>query len=172
MFCNGMVTLLELAAAPGCDVLLTGGTPQRGNHEPRLEIYSPRMEQRLLGVSYSVGSGVLNVTAPPNGNIAPPGCYMLFLLNNARALGCQVRETLALRPEPGAYNNYQPRNVRHDQRGWLRLVLGNPQRSNLDRVGDSFPWGERVDLIHLVPQRRDRSSGGVLQIGAPGTRRR
>jgi hypothetical protein len=49
MFCNGMVTLLELAAAPGCDVLLTGGNPQRENREPRLEIYSPRMEHRLLG---------------------------------------------------------------------------------------------------------------------------
>ena len=41
------------------------------------------MEQRLVGMSYTVGSGVLNVTAPPNGNIAPPGYYMLFVLNNA-----------------------------------------------------------------------------------------
>jgi PKD repeat protein len=41
------------------------------------------MEQRLVGLSYTVGSGVLNVTAPPNGNIAPPGYYMLFVLNTA-----------------------------------------------------------------------------------------
>jgi hypothetical protein len=41
------------------------------------------MEQRLVGLSYTVGSGVLNVTAPPNGNIAPPGYYMLFVLNSA-----------------------------------------------------------------------------------------
>jgi galactose oxidase-like protein/PKD domain-containing protein len=41
------------------------------------------MEQRLVGVSYTVGSGVLNVTAPPNGNIAPPGYYMLFVLDSA-----------------------------------------------------------------------------------------
>jgi hypothetical protein len=41
------------------------------------------MEQRLVGVSYTVGSGVLNVTAPPNGNIAPPGYYMVFVLNTA-----------------------------------------------------------------------------------------
>src|SRR5438094_408372 len=41
------------------------------------------MDQRLLKVSYTVGSGVLNVTAPPNGNIAPPGYYMLFVLNSA-----------------------------------------------------------------------------------------
>jgi hypothetical protein len=39
------------------------------------------MDQRLVGLSYSIGGGVLNVTAPPNGNIAPPGSYMLFILN-------------------------------------------------------------------------------------------
>jgi hypothetical protein len=41
------------------------------------------MEQRLVGLSYTVGDGVLNVTSPPNGNIAPPGYYMLFVLNTA-----------------------------------------------------------------------------------------
>jgi hypothetical protein len=41
------------------------------------------MDQRLVGLSYAVGLGALNVTAPPNGNIAPPGYYMLFILNSA-----------------------------------------------------------------------------------------
>jgi PKD repeat protein len=41
------------------------------------------MDQRLVGLSYTVGSGVLNVTAPPNGNLAPPGYYMLFVLDTA-----------------------------------------------------------------------------------------
>lgn len=41
------------------------------------------MEQRLVGLAYAAGDGVLNVTAPPNGNIAPPGYYMLFVLNSA-----------------------------------------------------------------------------------------
>jgi hypothetical protein len=41
------------------------------------------MEQRLVGLSYTAGNGVLNVTSPPNGNIAPPGYYMLFVLNAA-----------------------------------------------------------------------------------------
>jgi hypothetical protein len=39
------------------------------------------MDQRLVGMSFTRGSGSLTVTAPPNGNIAPPGYYMLFLLN-------------------------------------------------------------------------------------------
>ena len=47
------------------------------------------MEQRLIGLCGAspqpacVGSGQLNLTTPPNGNIAPPGYYMLFLLDSA-----------------------------------------------------------------------------------------
>jgi galactose oxidase-like protein/PKD domain-containing protein len=41
------------------------------------------MEQRLVGLSFTAGSGVLNVSAPPNGNIAPRGYYLLFLLNTS-----------------------------------------------------------------------------------------
>ncbi len=40
------------------------------------------MDQRMVGMSFTAGSGSLTVTAPPNANIAPPGYYMLFLLNN------------------------------------------------------------------------------------------
>jgi len=41
------------------------------------------MDQRQVGLSFTVGSGNLTVTAPPNSNIAPPGFYMLFLLNTS-----------------------------------------------------------------------------------------
>ena len=41
------------------------------------------MDQRNVGLSFTVGAGVLNITGPPNSNIAPAGYYMLFLLNNA-----------------------------------------------------------------------------------------
>jgi len=41
------------------------------------------MEQRLVELSFTAGAGVLTATAPPNGNIAPPGFYMLFILNSA-----------------------------------------------------------------------------------------
>src|ERR1051325_12242135 len=37
-------------------------------------------EQRLVGLSFSVtDSTTLTATAPPNGSIAPPGYYMVFL---------------------------------------------------------------------------------------------
>jgi hypothetical protein len=40
------------------------------------------MDQRMVGMSFTAGSGSLTVTAPPNANIAPPGYYMLFILNS------------------------------------------------------------------------------------------
>ncbi|HXT19742.1 MAG TPA: galactose oxidase-like domain-containing protein [Thermoanaerobaculia bacterium] len=41
------------------------------------------MEQRLVGLNFTTGAGALNVTAPADGNLAPPGYYMLFILNSA-----------------------------------------------------------------------------------------
>jgi hypothetical protein len=40
-------------------------------------------DQRFVGLSFTKGSGVLTVTAPPNPAVAPAGYYMLFLLNSA-----------------------------------------------------------------------------------------
>ncbi len=40
------------------------------------------MDQRMVGLSFTAGSGTLSVIGPPNGNIAPPGYYMLFLVNS------------------------------------------------------------------------------------------
>ena len=39
--------------------------------------------QAFYSATFSKGSQLINVTAPPNGNYAPPGFYMLFLLNGA-----------------------------------------------------------------------------------------
>lgn len=41
------------------------------------------MEQRLVGLSFSASGGVLQAHAPANGNLAPPGYYLLFILNTA-----------------------------------------------------------------------------------------
>jgi Domain of unknown function (DUF1929)/Glyoxal oxidase N-terminus/PKD domain len=41
------------------------------------------MDQRYVGLSFSTSAGVLNITGPPDGNIAPPGYYMLFIVNNS-----------------------------------------------------------------------------------------
>jgi hypothetical protein len=40
------------------------------------------MGQRFVGLSFSASTGSLTVTGPPSGNIAPPGFYLLFLINS------------------------------------------------------------------------------------------
>jgi hypothetical protein len=40
------------------------------------------MEQRLLHLSFTQGTGGLNVTSPANPNLSPPGYYMLFIVNS------------------------------------------------------------------------------------------
>jgi hypothetical protein len=41
------------------------------------------MDQRLVGMHFTAGVGKLTVTVPFNAYIAPPGYYMLFLVNNS-----------------------------------------------------------------------------------------
>jgi len=41
------------------------------------------MDQREVELAFTVQNGSLTITGPPNGNIAPPGYYMLFLLNSS-----------------------------------------------------------------------------------------
>ena len=56
------------------------------------------MEQRLIELSFTTGGGVLTATAPPNGNIAPPGYYMLFILNSAGVPSMASFVTIASAP--------------------------------------------------------------------------
>jgi hypothetical protein len=40
-------------------------------------------DQRYVDMSYTTGSGVVTATAPSSGNVAPPGYYMLVVVNSA-----------------------------------------------------------------------------------------
>ncbi|BAY23246.1 hypothetical protein NIES2100_30100 [Calothrix sp. NIES-2100] len=45
--------------------------------------HATNFDQRLVPLSFSTSGTTLNVTAPANANLAPPGYYMLFLVNSA-----------------------------------------------------------------------------------------
>jgi hypothetical protein len=45
--------------------------------------HSDNMGQRYVPVQFSAGNGSLSVTAPTDTSIAPPGYYMLFIINSA-----------------------------------------------------------------------------------------
>src|SRR5690349_11358774 len=58
------------------------------------------MDQRLVGISFTAAdAGDLTLTAPPNGNIAPPGYYLLFLVNNAGVPSVATFVQLAAAPD-------------------------------------------------------------------------
>jgi hypothetical protein len=70
-------------------VLIAPGANTHGND----------MHQRYVPLVFT-GSGSLNATAPPNANVAPPGYYMLFLLNSAGVPS--VSKWIRLVPASGA----------------------------------------------------------------------
>jgi hypothetical protein len=43
--------------------------------------HSNNMEQRYVPLSFAAGTTSITATAPPNANIAPPGFYMLFIID-------------------------------------------------------------------------------------------
>jgi hypothetical protein len=51
--------------------------------KPGSVTHSFDMDQRYVGLTFTAASGGLTVTGPPNSNVAPPGYYMLFLVNKA-----------------------------------------------------------------------------------------
>ena len=56
------------------------------------------MDQRMIGLSFTnQGNGTLRVAAPANGNLAPPGYYMLFLVNSAGVPS--VAKWMQIRPQ-------------------------------------------------------------------------
>ena len=60
------------AAAIQSIALVRPGAPTHGFDE----------DQRYVDLPFTRQSGALSVTAPPNGNYAPPGYYMLFVVTN------------------------------------------------------------------------------------------
>src|SRR5262249_32931838 len=73
--------------------------------------HATNMGQRLSTLSFSQTSGGLNVTAPANANLAPPGYYMLFLVNGSGvpSVARFVRISRAAPPRTFAVNvNFQP----------------------------------------------------------------
>jgi hypothetical protein len=44
--------------------------------------HADHMDQRMLNLSFTMQKGSLRISAPANANYAPPGFYMLFLLNS------------------------------------------------------------------------------------------
>ena len=79
-----------ITAAPGSatyGATMAVGTPDAGRIASVALIrlgsvtHAINMDQRFLSLGFTAGSGSLSVQAPANANLAPPGHYMLFLVD-------------------------------------------------------------------------------------------
>ena len=50
---------------------------------PSATTHADDMDQRYVDLTFTVGSGQITATAPPNANYAPPGYYMLVIVNSS-----------------------------------------------------------------------------------------
>jgi hypothetical protein len=73
--------------------------------------HSDNMDQRYVPLPFSAGSGQLTATVPQNANVAPPGFYMLFIVDGAGvpSVAKMVRVSASAPPPPPPPN--QPPSV-------------------------------------------------------------
>jgi hypothetical protein len=112
------------------------------------------MEQRMVSLSFTRGSGALTVTSPPNANIAPPGYYMLFLVDTSGVPS--VARFVQLSPTPG---NAPPNGQ-----------ITNPAGDVTIRAGQSVTFaGSGSDTDGSVTGYRWIFPGGSLATSASAT---
>src|ERR1700688_3192821 len=125
------------------------------------------MDQRLVGLVSSAGSGVLNVTGPPNGNIAPPGYYMLFLINKAGvpsiAKFVQLSTAPADVPPTGIITSPATSTVNINQ-GQTVTFAGTGTASGTGTIA-AYWWSIRGG----TPAKSSMQTPGAVTFSTPGT---
>jgi len=94
--------------------------------------HSVNMEQRYVPLGFTAGGGSLTATAPANANLAPPGVYMLFLVDATGVPSVARMVTLggtAPPPPPPPPSNTAP-----------TVSLTAPAN------GATFPWKPTIDV--------------------------
>src|SRR5919106_6878307 len=121
------------------------------------------MDQRLVGMSFTPGTGVLNVTAPPNGNIAPPGYYMLFVLNSAGVPSVARFVRLGGNAAPTATITNPAGNVTINPGGSVSFAgTGSDPDGTISAYSWTFPGG--------TPASSTAANAGAVRYTTPGTK--
>jgi hypothetical protein len=123
------------------------------------------MDQRSVGLSFTSGIGVLNVTGPPNGNIAPPGYYMLFICNQAGvpSVATMVQVSLAANDVPPTGTITVPASNLAILAGQSVFYsgTGNDPDGTISAYSWSFPGG--------TPSSSNLANPGSITYTTPGT---
>jgi hypothetical protein len=123
------------------------------------------MDQRYVGLSFTATAGVLNVTGPPNGNIAPPGYYMLFILNTAGvpSVATIVQVSLAANDVPPTGTITSPATDMTISAGQSVVYsgTGSDPDGTISAYSWSFPGGN--------PSTSNLANPGSVTYSTPGT---
>lgn len=76
--------------------------------KPGSATHSFDMDQRFVGLPFSVQNGGLSVSLPKNSNLVPPGYYMLFLVNKAGVPSIAQFVQVTGAPAPVAAMKFKP----------------------------------------------------------------
>ncbi|HXD99555.1 MAG TPA: Ig-like domain-containing protein [Candidatus Acidoferrum sp.] len=133
---------------------------------PGSSTHAFNFEQRLVNLAFTPGTGTtLTLTSPPNANVAPPGYYMLFLINRAGVPS--VAAWVQLTTQPG---NLPPRGTITTPSGDVTIRAGQSVSfagSGTDPNGTvtgfawSFPGGTPASSTSATP--------GSVTYSTPGT---
>ena len=94
------------------------------------------------GIVVYGGLGTLTVTGPPNSNIAPPGYYMLFILNSSGVPAVvdfvQLTNSAPAPPPARPDSDFHLADFGNYHGGWAVTITGTSFQS-----GATVRWGER-----------------------------
>jgi len=124
------------------------------------------MEQRLIGLCgasspCSPSNNTLSLTTPPDGSIAPPGYYMLFLLDSA---GVPSKASF-IQLTPNSYSLVPPRGTITAPSGDVTITAGSAINFGTTTSASSYSWV----FPGGAPATSTAQNPGDVTFGGPGT---
>ena len=110
------------------------------------------MDQRMVGLSFTALSGTLSVIGPPNGNIAPPGYYMLFLVNNqgVPSVASMIQVPSGIPPPPPPGINYVQGKSAAQTSGSSSAITYPAGQTGGDLNVVAVMWGDTTSTVSSV----------------------
>jgi hypothetical protein len=133
---------------------------------PGSSTHATDMDQRLIGLCgatspCTASNNMLSLTTPANGSIAPPGYYMLFLLDSA---GVPSKARL-IQLTPNAYSLVPPRGAITTPSGDMTIPAGSVINFGTSTTASKYSWV----FPGGNPATSTAQNPGNITFGGPGT---
>src|SRR5262249_30579474 len=126
--------------------------------------HTNNMNQRINRLSFSAGAGGLNVTAPSNNNLCPPGYYMLFILNGSGVPS--VAKIVRLDTGAPSVMSYSPATGGAGTSVVITGInLSGATSVTFNKISATFTVGSSTQITATVPS---GSTTGLIAVTTPG----